>query len=257
MSSLGPSPRLLAPVAVAALLLVLSGCGKDDPSAAPATDPTTLTDTPTTSQTPTQSESPSQTPSTSASASASPTLTQLPDPSTLLLPAAGMPGFNATWHWSAKATGRERGPFGICQRFAMQTIGADKTVVRRYTPTGDLRGATGAHLVASFVDEKSADQAIAVLRTWHDHCREQLDGYAFKRVGPVTPVSTHRGNATWYLVTYTKKGAEEGRFDALGVLRSGSTVELLRLDLNGADYDYPPGREPMVNALRRAADRLP
>lgn len=168
-----------------------------------------------------------------------------------------MPGFNRTWRWSVKGTGAEHGPFGVCQRFPMQTIGADKTTVRSYVPAGHLTGGTGAHLVSSFVDDKSADQAIAVLRTWHDRCKERLNAYGFKKVGPVTPVSTSKGTASWYLVSYAKKGADEGSFDALGVLRSGSTVELIQLNLKGSDYNYESGKEPMVTALRNAAERLP
>lgn len=249
------SPRVLAPLAVAVLLLGLSGCGKDDPKTGPSSDPTTATPTP--SETPTASDSPSETPSETPSGTPSGTPTATPDPTALLLPASGMAGFNETWHWSEKGTGAEHGPFGKCQRFPMNTIGADKTVVRSYVPAGDLTGGTAAHLVSSFVDDKSAAQAISVLRTWHDRCRERLQGYSLKRVGPVTSVSTSRGAATWYLVTYAKQDADEGRFDALGVLRSGSTVELVQLNLAGSDYNYPPGKEPMVTALRNAADRLP
>jgi hypothetical protein len=251
MSVTGSFPRLLVPLAVAALLLGLSGCGKDDPKTAPSADPTTATpsDTPTPSETATPSESPSATPTE--------TTTAAPDPGTLLLPASGMAGFSASWGWSVKGTGAEHGPFGKCQRFPMTTIGADRTVVRSYVPAGDLTGGTGAHLVSSFVDDKSAGQAISVLRSWHDRCKERLNGYGFKKVGPVTSVSTSKGDATWYLVTYAEKDSDEGRFDALGVLRSGSTVELLQLNLNGSDYNYPPGREPMVKALQNAAARLP
>jgi predicted small lipoprotein YifL len=259
MSSPWPTPRLLAPVAVATLLVALSGCGKDDPKTDPSPDPTTpsVSETPTPSETPSPSESPSQSPSQSPSETASGTPTVAPAPSTLLLPANGLPGFNETWHWTEKATGPERGPFGVCQRFPMQTIGADKTVARSYLPAGDLTGGSAGHLVSSFVDDKSASQAIAVLRSWRDRCKERLSAYGFKRVGPITSVSTSKGSATWYLVTYTKKNADEGRFDALGVLRSGSTVELLQLNLKGADYNYEAGKEPMVKALQNAADRLP
>jgi hypothetical protein len=41
------------------------------------------------------------------------------------------------------------------------------------------------------------------------------------------------------------------------VLRDGRTVELLALNLRGQDYNYEAGKEPMVQALKNAADRLP
>ena len=95
-----------------------------------------------------------------------------------------------------------------------------------------------------------------VLQSWHDRCKERLDRFETARVSPMTSVKTSRGTASWYLVTHAKADADEGRFDALGVLRDGSTVELLLLNLEGQDYNYEPGKEPMVQALRNAADQL-
>jgi hypothetical protein len=251
MSSPGPSPRLLVPVAVAALLLGLSGCGKDDPGTQPPPDPS-VSDTPTPTDSPTPSDSPSASESPTTSPSATPPAGALA-PDALLLPASGVPGFNDGWSWRVKGTGAEHGPVGVCERFPMQTIGADTTVVRRFVPGGSLTGGTATHLVANFVDDTSASQAIAVLRTWHDRCRERLTDYGFKKVGPVTSVSTSHGTATRYLTVYTKKGADEGTFDDLGVLRSGTTVELLLLRLRGQDY---PPQDPMDQALKNAADQL-
>lgn len=172
----------------------------------------------------------------------------------MLLPAGELPGFNRNWRWSVQSTGAEHGPLGICQRFPMQTIGADKTVVRHFVPAGNLTGGTGAQLVSTFVDDKSASQAIAILNVWHQRCGERLNAYGHKSIGPVTTVPTAKGTATRYLVSYTKKGANEGTFDDLGVLRSGATVELVRMTLHGLDYTAP---DPMTKALQNAADRLP
>ncbi len=155
-----------------------------------------------------------------------------------------------------KGTGPQKSAFGICQRFPMDTLGADKTVVRRYQPAGDLTGGSGGHLVSRFVDEKSASQTVQVLQSWHDRCKDRLTAYAKKTVGKMTTVQTSTGTASWYLVSYVEAGADEGRFDALGILHEGRTVELLLLNLTGQDYGYEAGREPMVQALKRAADRL-
>jgi hypothetical protein len=244
--------RLLAPLALAALLATGAGCGdKQESTPPPASD------------TPSASESVSETPSESPSASETPSETpsETTDPSppaidTLLLPATGLPGFNDTWKWAVKGTGPQKSPFGICQRFPMETLGADETVVRRYRPAGDLTGGTGGHLVSRFVDDKSAAQTVQVLQSWHDRCKDRLTAYAKKTVGRMTTVQTSTGTASWYLVTYVKAGADEGRFDALGILRDGSTVEMLLLNLQGQDYGYPSGKEPMVQALKNAADRL-
>ena len=199
---------------------------------------------------------PQQTPS-ETPASANETATSGPPAlDTLLLPGSGLPGFNDTWTWAVKGTGPQRSPFGICQRFPMQDLGAEETVVRRYQPAGDLTGGTGGHLVSRFVDDRSASQTMQVLQSWHDRCKERLDRFETARVSPMTSVKTSRGTASWYLVTHAKADADEGRFDALGVLRDGSTVELLLLNLEGQDYNYEQGKEPMVQALRNAADQL-
>jgi hypothetical protein len=85
---------------------------------------------------------------------------------------------------------------------------------------------------------------------------DRLAGFETKRVGRMPSLKTSRGTAPWYLVTHAGADSDQGRFDALGVLRDGSTVELLMLNLEGQDYNYEQGKEPMVQALRSAADRL-
>jgi len=261
MSSPRRRARLLAPFAVAALLATSAGCGdKQESTSPPASDPPSSA-APSESATP--SESPSESPSETPDESPSETPEEGPDEGpgsaaidTLLLPASGLPGFNDGWDWAVKGTGAQKSPFGICQRFPMDTLGAAKTVVRRYQPAGDLTGGSGGHLVSRFVDDRSASQTMQVLTSWHDRCQDRLSRFETKRVSRMTPVQTSRGTASWYLVTYAEPDADQGRFDALGILRDGSTVELLQLNLEGQDYNYESGTEPMVTALRNAADRL-
>ena len=268
MSSPTSYARLLAPLAVAVLLATSAGCGSDKqestpqppsdpPSAAAASE--TPSESPSESSTPTEapSQTASQTPSETPSGTPTETATSGPPAlDMLLLPGSGLPGFNDTWTWAVKGTGPQRSPFGICQRVSMQDLGADETVVRRYQPAGGLTGGTGGHLVSRFVDDRSASQTMQVLQSWHNRCKERLDRFETARVSRMTSVKTSRGTASWYLVTHAKPDADEGRFDALGVLRDGSTVELLLLNLEGQDYNYEPGKEPMVRALRNAADQL-
>jgi len=264
--------RLLASLTVAVLLATSAGCGgdrqestppppSDSPSSAAASE--TPSETPSESSTPTGTPSetpnktPSETPTDAPSEAANETGTSVPRAlDSLLLPASRLPGFNDTWTWAVKGTGPQRSPFGICQRFQMQDLGAAETVVRRYQPAGGITGGIGGHLVSRFVDDRSASQTMQVLQSWHDRCKDRLDRFETARVGPMTSVRTSRGTASWYLVTHAKANADEGRFDALGVLRDGSTVELLLLNLEGQDYNYEQGKEPMVQALRNAADQL-
>jgi hypothetical protein len=85
---------------------------------------------------------------------------------------------------------------------------------------------------------------------------ERLARFETKRVSRMTSVKTSRGTASWYLVTHAGPTPTRAGSTPLGVLRDGSTVELLMLNLEGQDYNYEQGKEPMVQALRSAADRL-
>ncbi len=268
MSSPTLYARLLAPLAVAALLATSAGCGGDKqestppPAERPAVvggrvgDPVGARPSPDRDPQRDPQRDTQRDAQRGAQRGASETGTSGRALDTLLLPASGLPGFNDTWTWAVKGTGPQRSPFGICQRFPMEDLGAAETVVRRYQPAGDLTGGTGGHLVSRFVDDRSASQTMQVLQSWHDRCKDRLDRFETERVGPMTSVKTSRGTASWYLVTHAKADADEGRFDALGVLRDGSTVELLLLNLEGQDYNYEQGKEPMVQALRNAADQL-
>ena len=129
-------------------------------------------------------------------------------------------------------------------------------MTRIYQPTGDETGGFARHAVARFVDDRSADQASSVLRTFHDTCRTRLTGFAKVRVAPVRTVRVPRGDSSWYLTTTVRQGADDGHFNALGTLRTGTTIELIELDVTGQDYNYPRGQEPMVAALQKASQRL-
>jgi hypothetical protein len=235
--------------------LLVTGCGRD--AATQADAPKSSASTPAASTT---GSAPSTTPSTtpSATATASPTLAS-PGP---LLSAAELPGFTSAYHWRAGST-TPREPstaFGTCQRFGLLSIGAERVVVRRYRPPADptAGGDRAGELVATFPDAMTARRAYAVLGSWQARCADRLRGYRHSDVGRIQDVPVGSGQAGWYLLTY---GPVEGQpddrfFDAQGTALVGSRIAMVSLQLVGQDYTYPGGREPMVAAVQRAAQKL-
>jgi hypothetical protein len=242
--------RRLVPVIALALLVPVAGCSDDRPTAGP-TEPT--------SATPTTDGSATPTPAPTQSPGATPTSAPTPDPSPaadiadLLLPAADLPGLTDSWSWSEGATTSTSQKVGACSRLAMDSLGAERSVVRRYLPTGDETGGTAVHEVSQFVDERSVRQARAIFTTWHDQCAARVPG---ARVGPVTDVITPAGFGTWYLVTQRAAGGDRNRYRMLGILSSGTTVELVEMDLTARTFGYAPRNEPVVGAVDAAAGRL-
>ena len=74
--------------------------------------------------------------------------------------------------------------------------------------------------------------------------------------GPVTNVPTQAGRGSWYLVSWTPSGAEEGRYHAFGTVVDGTRITVLSIDNGGQDYNYAPGKEPMTGMVRAAAAKL-
>lgn len=229
----------------------LAGCGEDEPGADVDATPSVSASP---SQTPTPSESTSPT---APSASASTTPDALPPGAGLrerLLPAALLPGFNEDWTWQVGSTepaGSE--PFGTCARFDMLSIGAREGVQRTYTEAGAPKSDTVAAMqVYDFADAKTVQRATAVLRSWHDSCRERSSD----EVGPIESVDVPDGKGTWYLVTSPEGAREEGHFHAFGVASVGSRMALITMDNDGQDRIYEPGQDPMELAVAAAAARL-
>ena len=265
---------------VAASLLLVSGCGgpssdqADEPASDAASSPSTPTsspagESPAASQTPTPTPTPSASPtkpsaSTSASASStSPGPTQGGSLRDRLLTARELPGFNAEFRWQEASTGAV-GPntsFGTCQRFGIMSIGAERAVVRRFAAAVGgqaARNDRAGELVASFADAKTARRAYAVLTAWRARCADRLKRYRTSDVGGLQKVTVPGGTAGWYLLTYGPvPGDPDAQFlDAQGMTLVGSRIAMVSMVLAGQDYNYEPGREPMVAALRRAAQKL-
>jgi hypothetical protein len=289
------SPRLPVrrarsrPLAAGAALLavVLAGCtGETQPDAAsstPTTPATSATSPAASPSTPATSSAPAE-PSTSAAPS-SPTATVRPsDPpasatpttpaktSPAAAPAADLapqlldgrrlPGFNEQYRWRTATTdNREpRRPFGTCQRFAMTSVGATSVAVRGFEPV--IKEAVGhdsaGELVAEFPDTATARRAFAVLKSWRKQCADRLARHRSKRIGPLQEISTPGGSGGWYLLNY---GPVPGQpdlhwFDAQGMAVVGKRIAMVEMILEGQDYTYDTGREPIVAAVQRAAARL-
>jgi len=236
--------------AIAALVVLgLTGCtSEDEPTPAVENTPT-ATPTVTPSSEPTPEVTPTPTPTTTPTAVAL-TLKQR------LLPTASVPGLNDRWEWQDGKT-RQAGtkPFGICAKVDLSSIGATQVLERTYFPPDDSDD-NAAQQIAQFADAKSAAQAWSVLASWRESCGQTVSADIGLTARPLTPVAVAAGQARWYLVSWEPVGDETGRFEALGMVRNGTTISVLRMTNSGQDYNYPAGKEPMVPMVRKAADLL-
>ncbi len=230
----------------------LAGCSvsrdDDEPGTAQASEspePTkTVTEEPTTSPSPSATASPSATPSESPTSSAAPT------PRAALLTAAEMPQLNSSSPWKVRRTGpASMRPFGLCQKFDLITIGASSAVERTFNHQADIAG----QQVAEFADAQTAVRASKVLEAWHRDCAGRVRGQNV-RVRPIAAVTVPNGKAWTYLVSFERGGT--GHFHALGVVLSDTRMTVLRMDHEGQDHNYPPGKEPMELAVKGASARM-
>lgn len=176
-----------------------------------------------------------------------------------LLPADQVPGFNEEFAWSQGRT-RPAEPgrlAGTCHRFSMLSTGATEVAYRSYDPPPN-GNATASELVADFADRKTAWRAYQTVLSWRETCPAQLRAYPRTDVSLLEDVSVEQGQAGWWLLKYAPIGddPEVAAFDAEGVALVGSRVAVVQMVLYGQDYNYAPGQEPMVEAVRRAAARI-
>ena len=289
-----PRTRAFAVAALTALSLVASACtggetsGEADGPTASASPPAP---SPTRSRTPepsrteesttpaeTASETPSTAPASSPEEEPSTTVEETEDapsaapvqppppgssPQAMLLSPAEMPGLNAQHRWRAVGTeNRERRePVWACQVTDFFSIGATDVWVRRFVGRpGGAQSATARSAVITFVDKVSARRAYAVLQSWHDRCEEQLRE-DFRRVevdASATAVDVPGGQAEWRLAIYgpAPGDPDAGFFDATGYVLEGKRISLTTMVSVGQDYNYPPGEEPIVGAVRNSAIKL-
>ena len=257
MSTTRYTARYRSVIAVlAATVLVgggaLAGCSvsrdDDEPETAQATESPEATETVT--EEPTESASPSATASPSTTASSSPTSSAAPTPQAALLTAAEMPQLNSTSPWTVRRTGPAgMRPFGLCQKFDLVSIGADNAVQRTFTHETDTAG----QQIAEFADAKTAVRASKVVEAWHRDCAGRVRGQNVK-VRPITNVAVAKGTGWSYLVSLERRGT--GHFHSLGLVLSGTRMTVLRMDHDGQDHNYDPGKEPMELAVKAASARM-
>ncbi len=259
--------RALTLLTAVALALTVSGCTDEPAATAPSTpdsaaptpaEPTSTTPSPTPEPPTGSTESPAtDSPATDSPATDSPATGPAGLPARLL-PAAELPGFNESFAWREQATSaREPADLATCDRFAVSSVGATRTVTRTYVPAGQA-GRPARHLVAQFPDAATAARAYDVLGAWHRRCRERLARYDLRRVGALQPVAVPAGAAGWYLLTYgpVQPGSDDAVFESTGLAIAGDRVAILDMRLEGQDFNYAPGEEPMVTAAQRAAALL-
>ncbi|CAN5327806.1 hypothetical protein BH18ACT9_BH18ACT9_21520 [soil metagenome] len=176
-----------------------------------------------------------------------------------LLSADELPGLNDRFAWSPGRTSRAepRRLAGTCHRFGMLAIGADQLAFRSYRPPAGAN-ATASEMVADFPDPKTAWRAYQTLLGWRKACPGQLKSYPRTDVGLPEGVSLDRGEAVWWLLKYGPIGDDPdvAAFDAEGVAMVGSRIAVVHMVVYGQDYNYPPGQEPIIDAVRSAAARL-
>ncbi|RNL64193.1 hypothetical protein EFK50_06575 [Nocardioides marmoriginsengisoli] len=218
------------------LALGLGGCASEDDS--PAKSP--AGESPETSAPPVTTPDPTPTP----------TETPTTTPATLtdrLLPTDAVPGLNASWRWQDGETGpADSEPFGRCAKVDLVSIGATEVVERTYFPPVDTDD-NAAEQIAEFPDATTTATALKVLKSWHKRC-----GTKTVKAGTLTTVD----GGSWYLLTVSAAHADEGLFQAVGLVTSGTRIAVLTMDSIGQDYNYPAGKEPMVAMVKAAAVRL-
>jgi hypothetical protein len=267
--------RMLASgLAALALTVTVTGCGATDTA---DTDPTGAGPSPGTRSDipdPVESQTAERSPSAGSPATKTPSMEEPASPAQVatqeaavrgirggLLPADQLPGFNDEFAWRERSTRMREGrrPFGTCHKFAMTSIGATRVTVRRYVPAAKSPGSTASNLVAEFADDMTARRAYEVLKSWREQCADRLKTHPSSDVGALKqiPVDGHGAVGNWYLLVYGPADRpDSSSFDAQGLTRVGSTISVVQMSLEGQDYDYPSGGEPMVGAVRKAATRI-
>jgi len=241
---------LTATVLVGSSALVGCSVSRDDDEPGTAKAPESPEATETVTEEPTTSASPSATASPSSAPSASPSASRPPTPEGALLTGAEMPRLNATSPWKVRRTGPAgMRPFGLCQKFDLLSIGATDAVERTFTHGNDTAG----QQVAEFADAQTAVRASKVLEAWHRDCAGRVRGQNVK-VRPITDVAVTKGTGRNYLVSFERRGT--GHFHSLGLVLSGPRMTVLRMDHDGQDHNYPPGKDPMELAVKGASTRM-
>lgn len=257
-------PRVRMPSLLAltlATVLVLGGCGDDEPGAAPARPDTpagSAADDPRDPASPAPSPSSSPSPSEPSTAparrpGAHKTGLLAPRPRAQasdehLLAADRMPTLGGL-AWALRSTTAEdparAETVGACQKTALVTIGALSSVRRTFTGPD---GIAATQVVARFADSRSAWRAHEVLGSWRADCEQRLD-FPHAEVGPLEPVRVHAGTGESYRAAYGRKARTRWQYAGLGILRAGSYLTVV--EITAGPGVYPDGWDPTRVAVRR------
>lgn len=244
-------PRTVSVAASMILLLGLAACGSDDEpdSKSNASDTSTVvgeSDQATTETT----ETTESTDSTESTGGTVPSATL----DSMLLTGEKMPGVNQETLWTEDGTGPEDAE-GVsdCQKTDLLTIGAEDAIAREFEDEG--QNASAGQVVARFADDKSAWRAHQVVQSWLKTCAERLDDDV-RKVSKPRAVAIPGGKAHVVLAQHGNRNADEHEFDGIGVVRKGSMLSVIQIDVESQDYNYEPGQEPATRAVKAAAGKL-
>jgi hypothetical protein len=264
---------MLAPLAAAALVAALCGCGGDSDDGAQDGDATSSGATSTSeSNAPTgpgeESDSPTGEPTESATSGIP---TDGPDPSDSTparakkaqIPASAMPGLNDQWFWKKQSAGPGPGTDvpSVCQKASLTSIGAVTEYRTNYASPLD-RDAYAVQMTGVFPDEQTVATTEEVLQAWHGQCKTHASkdlGLQRVKVGELATVPTEAGEGHQWLTIYGPApggSADEGWFEAFGYVADGDTLTVLVIANVGQDYNYEAGQQPMDLAVQEAARRL-
>lgn len=241
------------------LLLLVSGCGSDDQTAADAPRPSQHarehhraapkhTATPAPAASPTRNARPNRN-----RGKVAPLLPL--DRVALnahLLTADRLPVRATGFDWRIVSSGPENtARVGACQKTSLETIGAVSAVRRTYAATSAATKAgsvTATQVVAGFADAKSAWRAHEVLSAWRADCEQRLD-YPRKDVGPMETLELATGTGGHYVAAYGDRNPDTGRVTGFGIVREGSYLSIV--EISTPTRDYPTSWDPARAAVRR------
>jgi hypothetical protein len=257
--------------AVALPLVLLAGCGGDDPdepvpTSEPTSEPTQEpTDEPTEEPTEEPTSDPTEEPT--AEPTEQPTTEPTEKPTT---PPTGLASALLTQDtlpspggisWGPGTVRRGTGPsdISVCQRprVNLRSIGATKGALLQVRQ-GSV---TARHVVARFADERSATLGYEVLEAWLGQCEEHAGSRGFDTVKAPAGYTRARGGDTagWALVSYgpVPSDPDAAYIEPQALVRVGETISWVVWKQIGQDYNYDKGQSPPELAIPRMVQALP
>jgi len=255
------SRRRLSTAAVVLGLVALAGCSDASDGGAGTAPPTIKSEAPSPLPSSTPADPVTSSPPSSPSTAPSEPESSAPAAalSDALLGADELPGLNDRFAWSQgqTLTSEPKAGVGTCERFPLTSIGATGVAYRSYSPPPKSVD-SAEELVAEFPDATTAQRAFSVLKSWRAQCRSRLRGKDVRQIGDLQDVRLANGTGGWYLLVYgpAPGDPDSGVFDAQGMALVGTRIAMVEIKSIGQDYDYPPGKEPMVGGVQAAARKL-